>query len=308
MNKITNHKKRAMTEKKITRREMLVNTTAFTVGSTLFLGGPQVWGNSSSSKSRVVLIRDQRLPDYGTKPDPALVREMLNKGLCALLDEKDPSVAWRKLIQPSDVVGIKTNNWQTLPTPPELETAIREELISAGVGADNISVNDRYIRRDPVFQRATALINTRPMRTHAWSGVGTLIKNYIMFAEKPSDLHPDSCADLASVWSLPQVKGKTRLNVLVMFTPQFNSVGPHSFSADYVWSYRGLLLGIDPVAVDSVGLRIIQAKRNDYFKEDRPLNPPAKHIEIADTRHHLGTADPAKIELIKIGWDEGVFV
>ncbi|MGV8137880.1 MAG: hypothetical protein AB2L20_21945 [Mangrovibacterium sp.] len=129
-----------------------------------------------------------------------------------------------------------------------------------------------------------------------------------MFAEKPSELHPDSCADLASVWNLPNVKGKTRLNILVMFTPQFSSVGPHSFSADYVWSYKGLLIGFDPVAVDSVGLRIIQAKRNDYFKEDRPLNPPAKHIEIADTRHHLGTADPAKIELIKLGWEKELLV
>jgi len=297
-----------MTEKKITRREILINITAFTDGSALLFNGTNAWGSSASSKSRVILIRDERLPDYGVKPDPALVKEMLNKGLCALVDEKDPSAAWKKIIKPSDIVGIKTNGWQTLPTPPELETAIKEELISTGVASANISINDHGIRRDSVFQNATALINTRPMRTHAWSGVGTLIKNYIMFAEKPSDLHPDSCADLASVWNLPNVKGKTRLNVLVMFTPQFNSVGPHSFSADYVWSYKGLLLGVDPVAVDSVGLRIIQAKRNDYFKEDRPLNPPAKHIEIADTRHHLGTADPAKIELIRLGWTEDALV
>ncbi len=298
-----------MSEKKITRREMLINTTAFTVGSTLFLNSTtRAWGSSESAKSRVVLIRDERLPDYGIKPDPALVKEMLNKGLCALVDEQDPSDAWKKIIQPSDIVGIKTNAWQTLPTPPELEAAIREELINTGVAGENISVNDRGIRKDPVFQKATALINTRPMRTHAWSGVGTLIKNYIMFAEKPSDLHPDSCADLATVWNLPNVKGKTRLNILVMFTPQFNSVGPHSFSADYVWSYKGLLLGIDPVAVDSVGLRIIQAKRNAYFNEDRPLNPPAKHIELADTRHHLGTADPSKIELIRLGWTDDALV
>lgn len=297
-----------MTERKITRREMLVNTTAFTVGSALFLNGATAWGSSDSPKSRVVLIRDERLPDYGVKPDPALVREMLNQGLCKLVGEKDPVAAWKKIVQPSDIVGIKTNAWQTLPTPPELEAAIKGELIKTGVAAENISVNDRGIRRDPVFQKATALINTRPMRTHAWSGVGTLIKNYIMFAEKPSDLHPDSCADLATVWGLPSVKGKTRLNILVMFTPQFNSVGPHSFSADYVWSYKGLLLGVDPVAVDSVGLRIIQAKRNDYFKEDRPLNPPAKHIELADSRHHLGTADPSKIELIRLGWDQDILI
>jgi hypothetical protein len=83
------------------------------------------------------------------------------------------------------------------------------------------SVDDRGVKRNPIFQQATALINTRPMRTH---------------------------------------------------------------------------------------LRIIEAKRREYFKEDRPLNPPAKHIAIADTRYHLGTSDPSKIELIKLGWDENNFV
>jgi hypothetical protein len=268
----------------------------------------KLWGQSISAKTRVVLIRNERLPGYGTNADPALVKEMLNKAVCALLNDTESSKAWEKIIKPTDVVGIKTNVWNNLRTPVELENVIKEELQNAGVNAGNIGINDRGVLSDPVFQKATALINVRPMRAHAWSGVGTLIKNYITFAEDKPSYHPDSCADLAKLWELPLVKGKTRLNILVMFTPQFHCVGPHSFSADYVWEYKGMIVGLDPVAVDSVGLRIIQAKRNEYFKEDRPLNPPAKHIEIADTRHHLGTADPNKIELIKLGWDKDSFV
>ncbi len=298
-----------MLEKKITRRAMLKNTSTFAVGSALFLNSTaEAWGNSKAAKTRVVLIRDERIPDYETQPDGAVLNEMLNKALCALLNEKNPANAWKKIIKPTDVVGIKTNVWNNLPTPAGLENAIKSEVMKAGVSADNIAITDRAVKSDPVFQKSTALINTRPMRTHAWSGVGTLLKNYITFAENLPAYHPDSCADLAKLWELPSVKGKTRLNVLVMLTPQFNSVGPHSFSTDYVWSYKGLIVGFDPVACDSVGLRIIQAKRNSYFKEDRPLNPPAKHIELADTRHHLGTADPAKIELIKLGWDKDILV
>jgi hypothetical protein len=104
------------------------------------------------------------------------------------------------------------------------------------------------------------------------------------------------------------VKGKTRLNILVMLTPLFHSVGPHGYSSEYVWNYGGIIVGTDPVACDAVGLKIIQAKRKNYFKEDRPLNPPAKHIELADTRHNLGTADLKKIELIKLGWKEDVLI
>jgi hypothetical protein len=61
-------------------------------------------------------------------------------------------------------------------------------------------------------------------------------------------------------------------------------------------------------AVDSVGVRILEAKRKEYFKEDKPLNPPAKHIYLADTRHHLGTADLSRIDLVRAGWEEGLLI
>jgi hypothetical protein len=75
-----------------------------------------------------------------------------------------------------------------------------------------------------------------------------------------------------------------------------------------VWGYGGLLVGFDPVAVDATGVRILSAKRTEYFGEDRPINPPPKHVFLADTRHHLGTADPEKIELIKLGWSDGALI
>jgi hypothetical protein len=228
--------------------------------------------------------------------------------MTALFDESDPLKAWQKIVRPEDIVGIKSNVWHYLPTPSQLEQSIARRLQDVGVSVDNISTDDRGIRSNPVFQKASALINVRPMRTHHWSGVGTLLKNYIMFVKSPSDYHGDTCADLAAIWKLPQVAGKTRLNILVMFTPLFHSVGPHSFNPQYSWSYQGLLVGTDPVAVDSTGVRILQAKRREYFKEDRPINPPTKHVYLAETRHHLGTADPSKIELIKLGWQQDILI
>jgi hypothetical protein len=32
------------------------------------------------------------------------------------------------------------------------------------------------------------------------------------------------------------------------------------------------------------------------------------HIFLADTRHHLGTSDPNRIELVKLGWAEGILI
>ena len=210
---------------------------------------------------------------------------------------------WKTILKPSDVVGIKTNRWNYLPTTEAVELALKQRVLDVGVKAQDVAIDDHGVLDNPVFQRATALINARPMRAHHWAGVGSLTKNYIMFSPNPSSWHDDSCADLAGVWSLPIVKGKTRLNVLVMLTPQFHGVGPHNFNPKYVWTYNGLIVGFDPVACDSVGLRIIEAKRRAFFGEERPLAPPAKHIALADTRHHLGTADPSKIEVVRIGSD-----
>jgi hypothetical protein len=253
-------------------------------------------------------VRDLNVLDENGNPRAAVVQEMLDAGIKALTDKPDPQSAWKTIIRPDDIVGIKNNRWPYLRTTPEVENALKTRILEAGVKEANISVDDLGVLQNPIFQKATALINARPMRSHHWAGVGSLIKNYIMFIPEPITIHPDSCADLASIWDLPVVKGKTRLNVLVMFTPQFHSFGPHSFNPKYVWKYHGLMLGFDPVAVDATGLRIIEAIRRDYFAEDRPLNPPAKHIAVADTKYHLGTADPQKIELVKIGYDKDSFV
>jgi hypothetical protein len=259
-------------------------------------------------KSRVVLIRDKNAVDAKGNINGEVIQSMLDQAVIKLLDKSDPVECFKSLVKPSDIVGIKSNEWGPLPTTTQVEQAIKRRLMDAGVAEKNIGIDDRGVLKNPVFQKATALINARPMRTHAWAGVGSLVKNYIMFAPNPPDYHDNSCASLATLWDLPLVKGKTRLNVLVLLTPLFHGVGPHHFDTTYVWTYGGLALGTDPVAVDSVGLRLFNAKRNEYFGKDKPIKPAAHHIAFADTRYKLGNADPSKIELIKLGWEEGALI
>ena len=294
--------------KSISRRQFIKSASAAAIGTTLLLSGQETTAPVKSGRSRVVLVRDLNVLDENGNPKYAVVEEMLDTGIKALTGMRDPQSAWKTIIKPDDIVGIKNNRWPYLRTTAEVENSIKKRIIEVGVKEADISVDDLGVLRNPVFQKATVLINARPMRSHHWAGVGSLIKNYIMFIPEPIAIHPDSCADLASIWDLPVVKGKTRLNVLVMFTPQFHSFGPHSFNPKYVWKYYGLMLGFDPVAVDATGLRIIEAIRREYFAEERPLNPPAKHIAIADSKYHLGTADPQKIELVKIGYEKESFV
>jgi hypothetical protein len=53
---------------------------------------------------------------------------------------------------------------------------------------------------------------------------------------------------------------------------------------------------------------VIQAKRLEVFGEDKPLETSAHHIQLADTRHQLGKSSPADIELIKLGWEDGILI
>lgn len=259
-------------------------------------------------KSRVVLVRNLGVLDGSQKQRPEVVEQMLDEAMRALFKEKDAASAWKRIIKPSDTVGVKTNVWDYLPTGPAVEQALKNGVLSAGVPASRIGLDDRNVLSDPLFKAVTVLINARPARTHSWAGMGSCLKNMIMFVPRPSAYHDDTCADLAKIWFLPAVKDKVKLNIQVMMTPLFNSAGSRDFSEKYLWPYQGLVVGQDPVAVDSIALRILEAKRNEFFGEPRTLKPPAHHIALADTRHHLGHADPAAIELIKLGDTEGILI
>jgi len=298
-----------MTLKKLTRREALKSIGLAAAASFLFGSLPwRAFGRSRPEKSKVVLIRDRDLLDESGNIRRSVLEKMFDRAVLELTGASDIRTAWDSIVKPQDILGIKSNVWSHLSTPSGLEQIIKQRAMSSGVEERNMAIDDRGVLDNPVFKKATALINARPMRTHDWSGVGSLIKNYIMFHPRPYEYHPDNCADLARLWEKPMVKGKTRLNVLVMITPLFHGVGPHHFNDKYTWPYNGLIVSFDPVAADATGLRIIQARRKEYFGEERPISPPAKHIRLADTRHRLGNADPARIDLIKLGWQADILI
>jgi hypothetical protein len=292
----------------ITRRDFLRAGTCAAVAGFVGLPFTPFARGRIEEKSRVVLIREKDVMDGSGNIRAEVLGAMMDRAVASLMDAPEPGAVWKHLFHPSDTVGIKSNAWYHLPTPKALEGLIQAKLAEAGVPKKNIAADDRGVLRNPVFQNATALINVRPLRTHDWSGLGTLLKNYIMFTPRPADYHGNACETLGAIWHLPQVKGKTRLNILVMVTPQFHGVGPHSFSRDYVWNYSGLILSLDPVAADATGARIIQAKRDAFFKSHRPISPPPHHIGFADSRYGLGHSRAEQIELIKLGWDEGVLI
>ncbi len=297
-----------MKDRKIlTRRDFLRRTAYAAMGAAVVpsLPGGEI---KAEEKTKVILIRDENVIDPRGNINPATVQKMLDEGVCALLGEQDPLRAWKKLIKSNDIVGIKSNVWPYLPTPEELEQAIVKRVMDAGVPKKNIGIDDRGVLDNPIFKSSTALINVRPLRTHHWSGIGGCIKNYVMFVSVPWLYHGEACSPLASIWNKPIVKGKTRLNILSLIRTQFYNRGPHHFDRRFVSEYKGLLIGKDPVALDAVGARLLQLQRIAYFKEDKPLDNPPTHIFVADEKYKLGVSDLRRIEIVKLGWTEGLLL
>jgi len=289
----------------LTRREFLRQTGAAAIVAGT--GMPLLAAVGEKKHSKVVLIRHSEVLDDDGDLNESILEGMFDEAVAAVFGVNSAGEAWKLIARPADVVGIKTNVWK-LRTPTALEDIMKSRLMEAGVRRENLAVDDRGVLSNPVFQKSTVLINARPMRAHNWSGVGGCLKNYIMFSPRPADYHPNSCVDLGAIWNLPIVRGKTRLNVLVMLTPQFNCLGPHHFDRESLWPYKGLLVGTDPVALDAIGLKIITAKRREVFGEDSPVRPPVTHIKAAEEKHGVGVADPSRIEVVRLGWSDGALL
>jgi hypothetical protein len=269
-------------------------------------GPSQAPASVSGGTAKVVLVRDEAVIDAAGKVRPEVVQKMLDDGICELLGAKSPAEAWKRLLGAARPVGIKTNVWKNLATPPEVEAAIRKRIEEAGVPGSELRIDDRGART--TLAPCAALVNVRPLRTHNWAGIGGCLKNPIMFSEEPSVYHPDMCADLGALWTLPTLKGKVRLNILVALTPQFLTRGPHFFDTRYLWPYKGIFLSTDPVAVDTLGVKLLEAKRRVFFGEDRPMTELAKHVRIAGEKHGIGVGDLSRIQVAKLGWGADILV
>jgi hypothetical protein len=144
------------------------------------------------------------------------------------------------------------------------------------------------------------------LKGHWLTGIGTVIKNYIMYSGRPTNYHEEKSAKLGEIWLIPEVKGKTKL-VLVDAIHPLCDKGPQS-DPRYKWAYQGLIGGIDPVAVETVCLKILTEKRKALRGEPWPISPPPICVEAADSIYGLGTSNIEEIKVAQIGWEEDLLL
>jgi len=227
---------------------------------------------------------------------------MLRNVLTKVTGKPDPISAWRSLVKADDVIGLVATDHLN-KTHPELIELVRTGLVESGVPKSNI----RDAQGGPEKARAcTALIALPALKAHWLAGIGTVLKNYITFSGNPSNYHDANNANLGEIWNMPHVKGKTKLVLVDALRPLCDK-GPQP-DPRYLWDYKGLIAGRDPVAVEAVCLKIILQKRQALQGEPWPLSPPPLCVEMADKKYGLGTSHMEQIQLDRIGWTADALV
>jgi hypothetical protein len=298
----------------VTRRDFIKGAAMGTLGMALYGKGGRTpaWAGTGSSitsftaenpESTVVLIRNEKVIGAGDKIDAAVVQEMIDTALNTFAGTADAARAWPKFIKPEDTVGVKFTkcDWMRIHTDQAVIDTVVKRLGEAGVAKDKIFAQDGGL---PVAN-CTALINLPSVKVHTLMGIAVSLKNYINLSPQPSKYHSPS-TNLGEIYLMPDIKGKTRLIIVDMLRPYFGP-GPQ-INPLHRWNYHGILVSSDPVAVDTVCLKICQAKRNLFKGEEWPITPPPVSIAAADKTFKLGTSDPAKIKVVRLGWDKDILL
>ncbi len=145
------------------------------------------------------------------------------------------------------------------------------------------------------------VINLPVLRDHSIAGVTISLKNIFGAIHNPNKYHLDRGDPyIPDVWMLPPFRRKVRLHICDALEAQYEG-GP-SFMPQWRWPSNALLLSTDPVALDIIGWRVLEDKRRELgLKSLKEAGREPSYIRTAaDSRHRLGTSNPANIELIEI--------
>jgi uncharacterized protein (DUF362 family) len=127
-----------------------------------------------------------------------------------------------------------------------------------------------------ITDECTALINVPLLKTHPGALISLNLKNH--YGSIPKEIVQDSSLkfhsdgkfeNIVHVNSLPPIKEKTRLCITDGLVAQYDK-GPKG-NPKYQWDFGGIIMGTDPVAVDTIGLQVINTERSKHNLNNRKV-------------------------------------
>lgn len=275
-----------------------------------------------ADKSRVVLLRSPEAAE-----EENLLREMVEEAIRILTGAESSSEGWNKLLRPDDVIAIKFNRVgatelgvteqmarqlvrslsragfsperiMLIEAPGSLETQLKTRPFVFGWSGPEVSFGSGQDTLAAWLEEVTAIINVPFLKTHNIAGMTGCLKNLShAVVRSPRRFHANGCAPyVGDIVSLPQIRQKVRLHLMNAMRAVF--AGGPEVRPEYRWIYAGIVAGKDPVAIDSVGLDILNEQR--VRAKLPPIAPDASGIPHIHAAAHtgLGTNDQDYIDLI----------
>lgn len=315
----------------VSRRRFLGVAAAFAGGSyvrsiPLANGAPLDASHDGNQRSRVVRIRNPHVVD-GPHVHGCVLSEMLRETLAVLTGTHSTAQAWRRLLRPDDVVGLKFNSsgQGIIATSVPMAKALIGSLVSAGWGVDQIVCIEappgleselgtrppvRGYRHTPVdfgsgsdqfaavLDQITALINVPYLKTHNIAGLTCGLKNLSHgLIKHPARYHENGCTPyIADIVALPAIRRKLRLCLVDALRVVFDR-GPEP-TIETIADAGTLIASADPVAADAVGLALLNDIRQQRNLEAVSSSAADVGYLAAACSNGLGVLSLDQIELI----------
>ncbi len=317
----------------LSRRDFLVHT-ALTAGAVSIAGGSVSKALAAGAidghmpNIRLVQVKSDRvLTDRGIHEE--LLKDLLEILLTRLTKEKTAEDAWRKILKPDDIIGLKFNSVGAagLGTNDGMARALVDSLAKAGFKSSQIvlievtpairsetqtlapaagwteKVYDFGSGQDRLaawMDQVTAIINVPFLKHHNIAGMTCCLKNISHAVVKhPAQFHSNNCSPyIGDIVSIPEIRNKLRFHVVNGLRVVFDR-GPEVIE-DYVWSGKFILGGFDPVAIDTACLQTLNRIRAKLGLEEivKEGNLPEYLAKAAD--RNLGTIKLHEIAIEKV--------
>lgn len=318
----------------VSRREFLGVAASFTVGPLLPSSKaipdiPRLVMPCGASRSRVVMARSPRVVD-GPLVHRALLSEMMQSLLGAVRPvTPTPKAMWNSLLRPDDVIGLKFNRsgQDIIGTTAALADALIESLGEAGWPPNRIVcleapedtlANHRTIPArdgyDPTLvefgsgvdqliaalNQITVLISVPYLKTHNIAGMTAALKNLSHgLVKHPARYHGNGCSPyIADIVASQPIRTRLRFCVVDALRVVFEG-GPDA-SVETISDEGAILASIDPVAVDTVGLMLLNDVRHRHGLPPIVRSPAGVGYLRAAHRLGLGAASPHGIDLVPV--------
>jgi uncharacterized protein (DUF362 family) len=152
-----------------------------------------------------------------------------------------------------------------------------------------------------LVHQCTAIVNVPILKDHGIVGMTNALKNFFGAIHNPNKYH-DNKGDpyVADVNMLSEIRSKVRITITDALTTQCEGGPP--FMPQWAWHYNGLIVGFDPVAIDTIGWDIIKQKRKEMGLPTlkQAGREPTYIATAADDQHRLGCNDLNKIQIIRV--------